>query len=120
MIINGLGFANRPLVLTPQFFENLPLETLFRQGVEASHFNRYKLGRRLDKVFDYGCDLLFSTLAAVGCRQEQVDQRFNSLDSTSFSLTGNYSTEEKDKTAVTITYGHSKDHRPDLKQVMLE
>ncbi len=119
MIINGLGFSNRPLVLTPQFFENLPMEALFREGVSASHFNRYKLGRSLDKVFDYGCELLFSTVATFGCRQEKVDQRFNLLDSTSFSLTGDYSTEEN-KTAIHITHGHSKDHRPDLKQVMLE
>ena len=119
MIINGLGFSNRPLVLTPQFFENLPMSALFREGVNASHFNRYKLGRSLDKVFDYGCEILFSTIAAFGCRQEKVDQRFNSLDSTSFSLNGEYLIEE-DKNTINITHGHSKDHRPDLKQVMLE
>lgn len=119
MIINGLGFSNRPLVLTPQFFENLPMSALFRDGVKARHFNRYKLGRSLDKVFDYGCELLFSVVASFGCRQEKVDQRFNSLDSTSFSLSGDYSIEE-DKNSINITHGHSKDHRPDLKQVMLE
>jgi transposase len=58
MIINGLGFSNRPLSLTPQFFSNKPLELLFREDVCAEHFNRFKLGRSLDKVFDYGCDLL--------------------------------------------------------------
>jgi transposase len=26
MILNGLGFANRPLSLTPQFFANKPLD----------------------------------------------------------------------------------------------
>ena len=119
MIINGLGFSNRPLVLTPQFFENLPMEALFRDGVNASHFNRYKLGRSLDKIFDYGCEVLFSAVAALGCQQEKVDQRFNSLDSTSFSLNGDYSIDEN-KNTVNITHGHAKDHRPDLKQVMLE
>ncbi len=114
MIINGLGFSNRPLVLTPQFFENLPLSALFRDDVKASHFNRYKLGRSLDKVFDYGCELLFSVVASFGCRQENVNQRFNSLDSTSFSLSGDYSIEE-DKNTINITHGHSKDHRPDLR-----
>jgi len=107
------------LVLTPQFFENLPMGALFREGVNASHFNRYKLGRSLDKIFDYGCEILFSTVAAFGCRQEKVDQRFNSLDTTSFSLNGDYLIEE-DNNAINITHGHSKDHRSDLKQVMLE
>ena len=35
MILNGLGFANRPLSLTPQFFANKPLDLLFREGVDA-------------------------------------------------------------------------------------
>jgi len=58
-------------------------------------------------------------VAAFGCRQENVDQRFNSLDSTSFSLSAEYSIEE-DKATINITHGHSKGHRPDLKQIMLE
>ena len=29
MVLNGLGFANRPLALTPQFFANKPLDLLF-------------------------------------------------------------------------------------------
>ena len=50
MILNGLGFANRPLFLTPQFFTQKPLDLLFRQGVRAEMFNRFKLGRTLDEV----------------------------------------------------------------------
>ena len=49
MIINGLGFSDRPLSLTPQFFETKALEVLFRPGVIASDFNRHKLGRSLNK-----------------------------------------------------------------------
>ena len=51
MILNGLGFANRPLSLTPQFFANKPLDLLFREGVGAEMFNRFKLGRTLDEVY---------------------------------------------------------------------
>jgi Domain of unknown function (DUF4277) len=43
MILNGMEFANRPLMFTPQFFENLPMDLLFREGVEPEHFNRHKL-----------------------------------------------------------------------------
>ena len=60
MILNGLGFSNRPLSLTPQFFANKPLDLLFREGVHAELFNRFKLGRTLEEVSAYGCDLLFS------------------------------------------------------------
>ena len=34
IIINGLGFSDRPLTLTPQFFEKKALELFFRPGVK--------------------------------------------------------------------------------------
>src|SRR5215510_659809 len=119
MIINGLGFSNRPLSLTPQFFANKPLDLLFREGVRAEMFNRFKLGRTLDEVHAYGCDLLFSELALAVCAQEGIEQRFHHLDTTSFALSGDY-VPERDEQAITITHGYSKDHRPDLKQAVLE
>src|SRR6266404_322850 len=115
MILNGLGFANRPLSLTPQFFANKPLDLLFRPGVEADMFNRFKLGRTLDEVDTYGCDLFFSEIALAVCQHEAIDQRFHHLDTTSFSLSGAY-VSESDEQAIAITHGYSKDHRPDLKQ----
>jgi transposase len=119
MILNGLGFANRPLSLTPQFFANKPLDLLFREGIEAEMFNRFKLGRTLDAAYAYGCDLLFQELALAVCAQEGIDLRFNHLDTTSFSLTGDY-VPDSDEHAIRITQGYSKDHRPDLKQAVLE
>ena len=38
-------------------------------------------------------------------------------DTTSISLTGEY--KEQQESAINVTFGHTKDHRPDLKQVML-
>jgi transposase len=119
MILNGLGFANRPLSLTPQFFANKPLDLLFRQGIEAKMFNRFKLGRTLDEASAYGCALLFQELALAICAHEGIDLRFNHLDTTSFSLAGEY-IPESDEHAIRITHGYSKDHRPDLKQAVLE
>lgn len=119
MILNGLGFSQRPPSLTPQFFVNKPLERLFRPGVQADHFNRFKLGRSLDKVFDYGCDTLFSELSLAACQQDGVDRRFRHVDTTTFSLHGDY-VPETDEQAILITHGYSKAHRPDLKQAVLE
>jgi transposase len=119
MIMNGLGFSNRPVSLTPQFFANKPLDLLFRPGVRAEMFNRFKLGRSLDDMHLYGCDLMFSELSLSVCTQEGVEVRFNHLDTTSFSLSGDY-LPESDEQGITITRGYSKDHRPDLKQAVLE
>ena len=60
MILNGLGFSNRPLTLTPQFFANGPLESILGPGITAKHFNRHQIGRL-----------------------ENVERRIQSLDSTS-------------------------------------
>src|SRR5215216_1048743 len=119
MILNGLGFAHRPLSLTPQFFANKPLDLLFRHGIDAEMFNRFKLGRTLDDASAYGCDLLFQELALAICAQESIDLRFTHLDTTSLALTGEY-VPESDEHAIRITHGYSKDHRPDLKQAVLE
>ncbi len=103
--------------LTPQFFANTPLALLLRPGVRADMFNRFKLGRSLDEVHTYGCDLLLSEIALAVCAQEGIDQRFNHLDTTSFALTGEY-VPDSDAHAIAITHGYSKDHRPDLKQAV--
>lgn len=119
MIINGLGFSDRPLTLTPQFFENKALSSLFRPGVNAESFNRFKLGRALDDCHAYGCDVLFAEASAQICKTEAVDTKFNSLDTTAFALTGDYNA-DSDEHTIEITHGYSKDHRPDLKQAVLE
>lgn len=43
MIINGLGFTNRRLYLTPQFFESKPVERLLGPEFEAKDFTDHTL-----------------------------------------------------------------------------
>jgi transposase len=118
MILNGLGFANRPLSFTPQFFANKPLDLLLREGIAAEMFNRFKLGRTLDEAYAYGGNLGFEALALAVCTHEGIDLRFNHLDTTSFCRTGEY-TPDSDAHAMCMTHGYAKDHRPDLKQAVL-
>lgn len=119
MILNGLGFVGRPLMLTPQFFENKALEVLIRKGIKHEHFNRHKIGRVLDAIGNYGCEKLFETIALEVCNKEKVNMKFAHADTTSYSLSGDYDT-DSDTERITITYGHSKAKRPDLKQVVQE
>lgn len=119
MIMNGLGFVSRPLMLTPQFFENKALDVLVKNDVAANHFNRHKIGRVLDRIGEYGCEKLFSTIAMETCIREKVDMTYGHNDTTSHSLTGDYDS-DTDTELVYVTYGHSKSKRPDLKQVVQE
>jgi transposase len=119
MILNGLGFVSRPLMLTPQFFENKALNVLIKEGISADHFNRHKIGRVLDRIGNFGCEKLFGIVALEACSREDVDMRFGHSDTTSHSLTGDYDC-DSDTERITVTYGHSKAKRPDLKQVVQE
>jgi transposase len=119
MIMNGLGFANRSIMLTPQFYATKALDELLRPGVKAEYLNRFKLGRTLDKVVEYGCEKLFTTLAMHACAKENVGRSVLSSDTTSIALSGKYD-ECSDLEEVFVKHGYSKDHRPDLKQIIAE
>src|SRR5438105_13990159 len=51
MILNGLGFSDRPLSLAPQLFANKPLALLVREGVSDEQLDRFTLATRVDTVF---------------------------------------------------------------------
>jgi transposase len=89
---------------------------------EMEHLCDDRLGRALDRLFDADRVALLTEVAlAVGERfGVQFDEFHN--DSTSVSVCGQYRAASgrsiRGRTAPVITYGHSKDHRPDLKQLL--
>src|SRR6476620_8609138 len=54
MVLNGLGFVNRPLYLTPEFYANKPVEVLIGPGITAEDLNDDCLGRSLDVCYRFG------------------------------------------------------------------
>jgi transposase len=119
MVLNALGFASRALYLTPEFFANKPVGLLIREGLEAADLNDDSLGRALDGLYEAGLTKIFARVAAHALAIYGIQPRFVHLDSTSVSLQGEYATEAEDPQAVRVTYGYSKDHRPDLKQAVV-
>ena len=118
MILNGLGFTNRRLYLTPQFFESKPVEALLGDGILAEHLDDHTLGKALDEIARYGSSQLFGELAFEIAIENNLLSSLAHLDSTSMSVEGQYEVGD-DASVVKLTYGHSKDHRPDLKQVIM-
>jgi transposase len=122
MILNGLGFTNRRLYLTSQFFESKPIERLLDEPIAASDITDYTLGHTLDEVAQYGSSKLFGEVAFETAIEHKLLGTTNHLDTTSFTVYGEYDRLDPsmpDSKIVEITYGHSKEHRPDLKQVVL-
>src|SRR5436305_2118826 len=120
MVLNGLGFSNRQLYLVPQYFENKPVEHLLGEGITADMLNDDCLGRTLDWLYEHDVTTLFAGLAYQARRRFGIAAQHLHIDTTSFSVSGDYATkEEGEPVALAITYGYSRDHRADLKQWML-
>ncbi len=129
LVLNGLGFVSRPLYLTPAYFETKPVGTLIRRGLTEEDLNEFTLGRALDDLHEAGLSSVFLHLASSAVGLSERGTTFFHLDSTSFTLSGRYpqseareDEEEEDDgepAVIRITHGFSKDHRPDLKQFVL-
>lgn len=143
MILNGLGFVSGALYMFPKFFEGKATEHLIGVGVKPEYLNDDRLGRVLDQLYVKGLSQVFITVALAAVKKYGVSTKTSHLDSTSFHLHGEYNTtlpsvsfkNKKDSSRegveeqtidvvapqpVDITYGYSRDHRPDLKQFILD
>ena len=124
MILNALGFSGRALYLTPRFYKNRPVDVLVGDGLTAEHLNDASLGTALDALYKTGITELFFSVSQQILKRYGIQTRFAHLDSTTFSLHGEYNSEwdpEKiPEGVIHITKGFSKDHAPELNQVVLQ
>lgn len=120
MGLNGLGFTNRTLYLSPQFFKNHPTERLIGPGIAPEHLNDDTLGRALDVLYECDVTVLFALLSAQAVGRLGLAGGVAHLDSTSFHVDGDYNRHDPPEAGVVhITPGYSRDHRPELCQVGL-
>ena len=139
MIINGLGMVSAPLYLFSHFFRGKATEHLLGEAIQPEHLNDDCLGRVLDKLFEAGLTRVFVTVALAAAQNLGVETKSLHLDSSSFHVDGEYAEDEEEEAspelgsgarvvrsaetaskAIQITYGYSRDHRPNLKQFMVD
>lgn len=129
LILNGLGFTQRTLYMVPSFYSDKPIELLLGEGIESSQLNDTVLGRCLDAIYAFGCTKLYANLAPEICTKLDLQPKFAHMDSTDFHVDGLYNSREQAGEAhaeghatghtIRLTQGYSRDHRPDLNQVVL-
>jgi transposase len=127
---DGLGILLRSIVVErePIYRQGETVRTfaagLYGLGADAElRVGDDQLGRALDRLFDADrAALLTEIVVAVG---QRFGVRFAQLhnDSTTIRFSGQYRTSRagrhlRGRPAPWITYGYSKDHRPDLKQLL--
>lgn len=117
MILNGLGFKERRLYLTSHFYKDKATDKIFWDGFDPNCLNDDVLARTLDAIHKYGATKLFSELSIrTGLELDLYNNNLH-VDTTSLSFSGRF--KKQSENSPKITYGHSKDHRNDLPQLVL-
>ncbi|MEA3303873.1 MAG: IS1634 family transposase [Pseudomonadota bacterium] len=120
MVLNALGFSSRALYLMSDYLRNKPVDLLIGPEMAAEDFNDDTLGRSLDDLYISGVTEVFASAAARALQVYRIEHQFMHVDSSSFHLHGQYEESEADTEAITIERGYSRDHRPDLKQIVVQ
>jgi len=118
MILNGLGFVGRTLHMYPEYFAERPVERLIGKGIKAEHINDDVLGRAFDQFYETGVSGLYQGLSERVVDYLKLPCEGVNLDSTSIHVDGQYENETAPK-AIRLVRGYSRDHRPELNQVVL-
>lgn len=111
-----------PLYHLQDFFRTQDTELLLGKEVVAEDFEDHNVGRVLDRIYEVGTQGIFSKLSYRAATLFDLNTQVGHWDSTSVSVWGNYdvyAAAAPDDQRIKITYGYSKDKRPDLKQFMI-
>jgi transposase len=116
LIMNVLC-GRSPIYRVEEFFQMRDVPLLLGEDMAADMLNDDAIGRVLDRIYDYGTWKLFSEVCIQAFHNFNVDCSIVHEDTTSVNLWGEYKPRSDDP--MLITYGFSKDKRPDLKQFVL-
>lgn len=123
VLVRNLLLSREPIYGIGEWAAHYVPDLLGLDSNERAAFNDDRLGRALDKLFESGESHLVMDLVRWVIQEFDLSLEEMHNDSTSVSVFGAYQeaeeegTQQGQKTAA-ITYGHSKDHRPDLKQLL--
>jgi len=108
-----------PLYRLEEFFAQQDTALLLGQAVPPQALNDDTAGRVLDRLYDFGTMRLFTACAVRAAMRFGLERRYVHFDTTSRSVWGDYQFAETQELPFQVTYGYSKDKRPDLKQFVL-
>jgi len=92
---------------------------LLQEGLGRASLHDYRLGQILDTLFAANLNGVFGAVALKALEVYAIPTPWLHQDTTTIALYGAYEDEPKTPEAPRPAYGHSKDGRDDLKQVLL-
>ena len=118
MVLDTLS-GRSPLYRLEEFFAQQDTALLLGKTVPPQALNDDTAGRVLDRLYDCGTMRLFTACAVRAAMRFGLERRYVHFDTTSHSVWGDYQFAETQDLPFQVTYGYSKDKRPDLKQFIL-
>lgn len=122
-MITNILIARRPLYGLRDWVGRFVPEHFGLEAAEVDLLNDDRLGRALDRMFEADRASMMTAVITRAVRLFKIDVKQLHSDTTTVTFSGNY---EKASAALAhdprcpplITFGHNKDHRPDLKQLV--
>lgn len=102
-----------------EFYAYTDTEKLFNEGINSYNFTDDVMARALDELYDIGPKKVMTETAMFSIKEYKIPVKSIHADTTSKNLYGQYKDcEDEEFDGVKINRGYSKDHRPDLKQIL--
>ena len=117
IMIANIVIAKHPLYKIENWVSKYFDGRTIDKSEESIQYNDDRCGRVLDKLFLADRNTLLSQISAKAIEVHQLELSQINNGSTSVSFAGAYNGDTDDN-VVNLTYGFSKDHRPDCKQVV--
>lgn len=122
LVVANLLIGRSPLYALGEWALPFDPALLAMSAEDVAALNDDRVGRALERLFDADRTSLLTELMLAVISEFAVDTSELHNDSTSISVHGVYpgadGTPRGGKDTPVITWGHSKDHRPDLKQLV--
>jgi transposase len=122
VVVTNLVLGREPLYGLGEWAARYDPGLLGLTEADVDALNDDRVGRALEALFDADRASLLTAVVLRAVSEFAVDTTQLHNDSTSISVHGNYraagGTVRGGKPTAAITFGHSKDHRPDLKQLV--
>jgi len=115
-----LGDVNIKMYRMDKFFEDkaLPLLIPWKPDIDLDEINDDRAARVLDALWKADPQKVFSAVVSSAIHVHSLETNVIHGDTTSKSFQGAYDDQIEKMGIPFITFGHTKDHRPDLKQLL--
>ena len=122
LLVRNLTIDHQPIYALGEWAAGFDPSLFGMTAADVDGLNDDRTGRMLDRLFDADRASLITRTVLAAVREFDINMEQLHNDSTTVTFSGGYhqatGQTRGDQATPTITYGHNKDHRPDLKQLL--